>query len=49
MGLLGGAHAATISTTGPGSAVSVVDRIATFDTLTSTKVTDLGNYEEGGL
>jgi hypothetical protein len=41
--------AGTLQTLGAGSAVSVVDRTATFDTLTSTHVVDLGNYSEGGL
>jgi hypothetical protein len=44
-----GAHAATIATQGAGSAVSVVNRAATFDSLTSTNKRDLGNYQEGGL
>jgi hypothetical protein len=44
-----GTHAATITTLGPGSAVSVFDRAATFDSLTSTNARDLGNYKEGGL
>jgi hypothetical protein len=42
-------EAATIQTIGVGSAVSVVDRSATFDTLTSSNPVDLGNYSEGGL
>lgn len=41
--------AATTQTLGAGSAVSVVDRMATFDTLTSTNTRELGNYTEGGL
>jgi hypothetical protein len=49
--LVSNAHlqAVTVQTLGAGSAVSVADRQATFDTLTSTHVVDLGNYQEGGL
>ncbi len=43
------ASAVTVSTTGAGAAVSVVDRRATFDSLTSTNASNLGNYQEGGL
>jgi hypothetical protein len=43
------AIAATTQTTGAGSAVSGVDRTATFDTVTSTYTLELGNYAEGGL
>lgn len=42
-------HAATTSTLGSGSAVSVVDRMATFDIINSTYTAELGNYKEGGL
>ncbi len=42
-------EAATMQTIGPGSAVSVVDRFATFDALNSTNTQELGNYSEGGL
>ncbi len=41
--------ASTVQTLGAGSAVSVVDRMATFDTLTATNTMELGNYSEGGL
>jgi hypothetical protein len=41
--------AATVQTLGTGSAVSVTDRIATFDSLTSANTMELGNYTEGGL
>ena len=44
MGLLATTHAVTVSTTGAGSAVSVVDCIATFDSLNSTNTRELGNY-----
>jgi hypothetical protein len=43
------ACAATIPTQGAGSAVSVVDRQATFDTLNASNTQELGNYTEGGL
>jgi len=43
------APAATIQTLGSGSAVSVVDRVATFDALTAANTMELGNYTEGGL
>jgi hypothetical protein len=43
------AGAITTQTLGSGSAVSVVDRIATFDSLTATITMELGNYSEGGL
>ena len=49
MGLLATSHAVTVSTTSADSAVSVVDRIATFDSLKSTNTQELGNYSEGGL
>ena len=42
-------QAATIQTLGSGSAVFVVDRVATFDALTATYTSELGNYSEGGL
>jgi hypothetical protein len=42
-------QAATVSTLGSGAAVTVVDRVATFDSLTSTNTIELGNYSEGGL
>lgn len=42
-------EAATLQTIGAGSAVAVVDRSATFATLTSINVVDLGHYTEGGL
>ncbi len=42
-------HAATLPTLGSGSAVSVVDRLATFDALNATNTSELGNYMEGGL
>ena len=41
--------ATTTQTLGAGSAVSVVERSATFDALTSTNTMELGNYTEGGL
>jgi hypothetical protein len=41
--------AATVQTSGAGSAVSSVDRAATFDSLTSTNTSHLDNYREGGL
>jgi hypothetical protein len=44
-----GACAVTVSTLASGSAVSVPERTATFDTLTSTNTRELGNYSEGGL
>jgi hypothetical protein len=43
------AAAVTIQTIGAGSAVSVVDRLATFDSLNSTYTLELNNYTEGGL
>jgi hypothetical protein len=43
------ADAATVQTFGTGSAVSVVDRVAVFDSLTSTNTMELGNYTEDGL
>jgi hypothetical protein len=43
------AEAATIQTFGSGSAVSVVDRMATFDSLNSAYTLELNNYTEGGL
>lgn len=42
-------QAITVSTLGSGSAVTVVDRVTTFDDLTSTNTIELGNYSEGGL
>lgn len=42
-------HAATTTTIGSDSAVSVVDRMATFDIINSTYTAELGNYKEGGL
>lgn len=42
-------HAVTTQTLGSGSALSVVDRSATFDALTATNTMELGNYSEGGL
>jgi hypothetical protein len=42
-------QAVTVSTLGSGSAVTVVDRVAAFDSLTSTNSMELGNYSEGGL
>lgn len=42
-------QAATIQTRGAGSAVSVVNHAATFNTLASTNTMELGNYKEGGL
>jgi hypothetical protein len=45
--MLRGACAATIQTLGSGSVVSVVERIATFDSLTSTNIQELGSYSEG--
>jgi hypothetical protein len=41
--------AATITTQGAGSAVSTIDRSATFDTLTAANPANLNNYTEGGL
>ncbi len=41
--------AATIQTLGTGSAVSVLERIATFDALTATNAMELGSYSEGRL
>ncbi len=43
------ASAVTSQTLGPGSVVSTVDRMATFDALTATNTMELGNYSEGGL
>lgn len=43
------AAAATVSTLGAGSAVTFVDRSATFDVLTSANVVHLDTYAEGGL
>ncbi|HEY5913022.1 MAG TPA: hypothetical protein VJA21_20725 [Verrucomicrobiae bacterium] len=42
-------RAATVQTLGTGSAVALVERAATFDSLTSTDTRELGNYSEGGL
>ena len=47
--LSNGAHAATIQTQGAGSALSSVDRSATFDVLTANNVVHLETYTEGGL
>jgi hypothetical protein len=41
--------AVTVTTFGPGSAVSIVERSATFDTLNYSNVVHLENYTEGGL
>jgi hypothetical protein len=41
--------AATLQTIGADSAVALVDRSATFDSLNSTNTQELGNYSEGGL
>jgi hypothetical protein len=41
--------AATVQTFGSGSAVSSVDRAATFDSLNATNVVHLENYTEGAL
>lgn len=41
--------AATVQTLGAGSAVSSIDFVATFDSLTATNTMELGNYTEGGL
>ncbi|MBI3834106.1 MAG: hypothetical protein HY287_07230 [Planctomycetes bacterium] len=43
------ANAATIQTIGAGSAVTSIDRSATFGTLTSSNVVHLDTYSEGGL
>jgi hypothetical protein len=42
-------YAATVQTQGAGSAVSTVDRFATFDSLNATNVVHLESYTEGGL
>jgi len=42
-------EAATLQTTGAGSAVATVDRSATFDTLTANNIVHLETYTEGGL
>jgi hypothetical protein len=42
-------NAATVQTVGAGSAVSVVDRTATFDSLSSAYTMELNSYTEGGL
>ena len=47
--MLRDASAATIQTLGSGSTVSVIERSATFDSLTSISTQELGNYSEGGL
>ena len=41
--------ATTTQSLGSGSAVSTVDRTATFDALTASNTMELGNYSEGGL
>ncbi len=43
------ASAVTVQSLGSGSAVSLVERTATFDALTETNTMELGNYSEGGL
>lgn len=43
------AFGATVQTLGTGSAVSVVDRMARFDSLNSGNTQELGNYSEVGL
>jgi len=45
----GAGHATTIQTEGAGSAVTSVDRSATFDSLTSSNAVNLDTYQEGGL
>ncbi len=47
--VLHNARAATSQTLSSGSAVSVADRSATFDSLTATNTMELGAYSEGGL
>lgn len=42
-------RAVTVQTIGAGLAVSVVERMATFDALNATNTGELGNYQEGGL
>ncbi len=42
-------QAVTVQTLGAGAVVSLVDRSATFDSLTATNSMELGNYSEGGL
>ena len=42
-------HATTIQTEGAGSAVTSIDRAATFDSLTSSNAVNLDTYQEGGL
>ena len=42
-------NAATITTQGPGSAVSTIDHSATFDTLTANNTVNMNTYTEGGL
>jgi len=41
--------ATTVQTLGVGTAVSIVDRSATFDALNASNTQELGNYKEGGL
>lgn len=41
--------AATVQTLNSGTAVSVVGRVATFDSLYASNTQELGNYKEGGL
>lgn len=43
------ANAVTTQTVGAGSAVTMIDRSATFDTLTSTTIVHLDVYSENGL
>jgi PEP-CTERM motif-containing protein len=42
-------RATTIQTEGAGSAVTSIDRTATFDSLTSSNAVNLDTYQEGGL
>ena len=49
LAIVPGASAATTQSLGSGSAVSTVDRTATFEALTATNTMELGNYSEGGL
>ena len=43
------AQSVTVQTVGTGTAVSLVERAATFDALSDTNSMELGNYSEGGL
>ncbi len=45
----GAGHATTIQTEGAGSAVTSIDRSASFDSLTSSNAVNLDTYQEGGL